>query len=114
MDLLEKGGIFMIPIAVFSIMAVAVFLERLWMLRKSRILPYESLREAEVLIHRRAFTEARALCQQKRSPPAQILLAGLKNPLASRQIVQEKLEAGGRPRPSSSGRGSVSCRRSRP
>ena len=77
MDLLSRGGIFMIPIMLFSIVAVTVFLERLWMLRKSKILPYEDLREVEVLIHRQQLAEARVLCQQNKSPLAQIVLAGL-------------------------------------
>ena len=68
MDLLSRGGVFMIPILLFSIVAVSVFLERLWTLRKSKVLPYEKLREVEVLIHRQRFTEARAVCQQNKSP----------------------------------------------
>jgi biopolymer transport protein ExbB len=86
----------MIPIMLFSIVAVTVFLERLWMLRKSKILPYEDLREVEVLIHRQQLTEARAICQQNKSPLAQIVLAGLQYRLASRRVIQEKMEAKGK------------------
>ena len=96
MDLLSRGGVFMIPIMLFSIVAVTVFLERVWMLRKSRVLPYEDLREVEVLIHRQQLTEARAICQQNKSPLAQIVLAGLQYRLASRRVIQEKMEAKGK------------------
>lgn len=68
MDLLSRGGVFMIPIMLFSIVAVTVFLERLWMLRKSKVLPYKDLSEVEVLIHGQQFKEARAVCQQNKSP----------------------------------------------
>jgi len=80
----------------FSIVAVTVFLERVWMLRKSKVLPYEDLREVEVLIHRQQLTEARAICQQNKSPLAQIVLAGLQYRLASRRVIQEKMEAKGK------------------
>ncbi len=96
MDLLSRGGVFMIPIMLFSIVAVTVFLERVWMLRKSKVLPYEDLREVEVLIHRQQLTEARAICQQNKSPLAQIVLAGLQYRLASRRVIQEKMEAKGK------------------
>ena len=96
MDLLSRGGVFMIPIMLFSIVAVTVFLERLWMLRKRKVLPYEKLREVEVLIHRKQFTEARAICQQNKSPLAQIALAGLQYRVASRRVIQEKMEGKGK------------------
>lgn len=96
MDLLAKGGIFMIPIMAFSVMAVTVFLERIWMLRRRRILPYEELREAELLLHSQKLSEARAICQQNKSPLAQIFLAGLRYRVAPRRVIQEKMEGRGR------------------
>ena len=96
MDLLSRGGVFMIPIMLFSIVAVAVFLERIWMLRKSKVLPYEDLHEVEVLVHNQKFDEARAICQQNKSPLAQIGLAGLQYRAASRRVIQEKMEGKGK------------------
>ncbi|MBW2614645.1 MAG: MotA/TolQ/ExbB proton channel family protein, partial [Deltaproteobacteria bacterium] len=43
-DFLVKGGIFMYPIILCSIVALAVFLERLWVLRRKHILPEEFIR----------------------------------------------------------------------
>ena len=96
MDLLSRGGIFMIPIMLFSIVAVTVFLERLWMLRRRKVLPYEDLREVEVLIHAQKFAEARAICQQNKSPLAQIVFAGLQYRAASRRVIQEKMVGRGK------------------
>ncbi len=96
MDLLSRGGVFMIPIAVFSIMAVAVFFERLWTLRRRKVLPYEDLLEVEALIHRREFAEARTLCQQNKSPLAQVVLAGVQYRVAPRPIIQEKMVGKGK------------------
>jgi len=86
----------MIPIVLFSIVAVAVFLERLWTLRKSKVLPYEDLHEVEALVHKQQFTEARALCQRSKSPLAQVVLAGLRYRVASRRIIQEKMVGKGK------------------
>ncbi len=96
MDLLAKGGVFMIPIMLFSIMAVAVFLERIWRLRKKKILPYEKLRDVEDLVHRQQFAEARAICRQNPSPLAEIGLVGLQYRTASRRVIQEKMEGKGK------------------
>ena len=96
MDLLSRGGVFMIPIMLFSIVAVGVFLERLWTLRKSKVLPYEGLREVEVLVHKQQFAEARSLCQQNKSPLAQVVYAGLQYRVAPRRIIQEKMVGKGK------------------
>lgn len=96
MDLLSRGGIFMIPIMLFSVVAVTVFLERLWMLRRRKILPYKDLHEVEVLIHKEQFPEARSICQQKKSPLAQIVLAGLQYRASPRRVIQEKMVASGK------------------
>ena len=96
MDLLSRGGIFMIPIMLFSVVAVTVFLERLWMLRRKRILPYKDLREVEVLIHNQQFAEARSICQQNKSPLAQIVLSGIQYRAASRRVIQEKVVGRGK------------------
>ena len=96
MDLLSRGGIFMIPIMMFSVVAVTVFLERLWMLRRSKILPYKDLHQVEGLIHKEQFSEARSICQQKKSPLAQIVLAGLQYQASSRRVIQEKMVARGK------------------
>jgi biopolymer transport protein ExbB len=86
----------MIPILLFSIVAVTVFLERLWMLRRRKVLPYEDLREVEVLIHGQQFSDARAICQQNHSPLAQIVHAALQYRAASRQVIQEKMVGRGK------------------
>ncbi len=96
MDLISRGGIFMIPIMLFSIVALAVFLERLWRLREGKILPYEAMQEVEDLVREGRFAEAQALCRRNPSPLARIGLAGLQYRNASRRVVQEKMEGRGR------------------
>ncbi len=96
MDLLSRGGVFMIPILLFSIVAVTVFLERLWMLRRRKVLPYEDLHEVEDLIQGQRFPEARAICRKNDSPMARIVHAALQYRAASRRVIQEKMVGRGK------------------
>ncbi|MCP4674567.1 MAG: MotA/TolQ/ExbB proton channel family protein, partial [Deltaproteobacteria bacterium] len=38
-EFLARGGVIMIPIALGSVIALTIFLERIWSLQESRILP---------------------------------------------------------------------------
>ena len=80
-DLIIKGGIFMYPIILCSIVALAVFLERLWVLRRKQIIPGDFILQVEELIKRRKLSEAALLCQGHASSIAKIFLAGFKSHL---------------------------------
>ncbi len=76
LSLLIKGGIFMIPIGLISLMAVTMAFERLINLRKSRVLPNglvaalgKLARDTEMLDPKAAYK----LCQQFPSPTANII-----------------------------------------
>ena len=49
-DLIVKGGFFIYPIIICSIIALAVFLERIWVLRRKHIIPNEFIRQIEELV----------------------------------------------------------------
>ena len=49
-DLIAKGGIFMYPIIFCSVVALAVLLERLWVLRRKQIIPEDFVRHVEELL----------------------------------------------------------------
>ena len=57
-DFLVKGGIFMYPIILCSIVALAVFFERLWVLRRNHILPEEFIRNVKELLQKQKIAEA--------------------------------------------------------
>jgi len=96
LDWLARGGIFVFPVLVFSVLALGIFLERLWMLRRSQIIPEDKLKSVENLVLRSQIAEARARCQQIHAPVARILLAGLNHHGASRLLVQEAMEERGK------------------
>ena len=96
MDWFSRGGILMLPIILLSVVALTVFLERLWVLRKSQVLPQEDLKSLETLLRKNKAAEARQACHQMGSPISRILLAGLQHFEASRAIMKENMEERGK------------------
>ncbi len=94
-DLIVKGGIFMYPIIFCSIVALAVFLERLWVLRRKNIIPEDFIRKVEDLIKKQKLSEAVFLCQSDMSSIAKIFLAGLRNTGKGMWLVKEAIEERG-------------------
>jgi biopolymer transport protein ExbB len=95
-DFFTKGGVFMYPILLCSITAVAIFFERLWNLRQTQVIPRDLVRDVEELIRREKIHEAAMLCQNNRSSLAQIFLVGIKNFGRPREAIKEHLEEVGR------------------
>ena len=85
----------MYPIVLCSIIALAVFLERLWVLRRKQILPPEFIRNVEELLKKEKVSEALFLCQSDTSSIARIFLAGLKNAGRGMWLVKESVEERG-------------------
>ena len=94
-DLIVKGGICMYPIILCSILALAILLERLWVLRRRSILPADFLHKVEDLLRNRKIAEAVFLSQGEPSPIGKILHAGLKNAGRGMWLVKEAIEERG-------------------
>jgi len=94
-DLITKGGIFMYPIIFCSIVALAVLLERLWVLRRKQIIPEDFVRHIEELLKKQKVSEAIFSCQTDVSSIAKIFLAGLKNTQKGMWLVKEAIEERG-------------------
>ena len=86
----------MIPIVVFSVVALAVFLERLWSLRIERVIPRTLTQLVQQKISQNKPAEALALCETSKSSMSVILIAGLKRFGRSRSVVKESFEEVGR------------------
>jgi biopolymer transport protein ExbB len=85
----------MYPIILCSVAALAVFLERLWVLRQKRILPPEFIRNVEDLIRKQKISDALFLCQGDPSSIAKVFFAGLKNAGRGMWLVKESIEERG-------------------
>jgi biopolymer transport protein ExbB len=94
-ELIVKGGVFMYPIIFCSIVALAVFIERIFLLRRKRIIPDNFIRQVEELIRKEKFSEAVFLCQSDLSSISKIFLAGLKNAKKGMWLVKEAIEERG-------------------
>lgn len=95
-ELFLKGGILMYPIALCSIIAVGIFLERMWVLRRRRVLPRDFLIEVEDLVMRRKRPEAISLCKRDNSSIAHVIRVGIENYGKKRDVIKEKIEEVGR------------------
>ena len=95
-DFFLKGGIFMYPILLCSITALAIFIERLWNLRRSQVVPLEFVQEVESFLRKGNIPEAVMRCQHNRSSIARILLVAIKNYGKRRETLKEYLEEIGR------------------
>lgn len=91
-DLFVRGGVFMYPILLCSVIALAIFLERLWVMRRSQVLPEAFIRDVEALLRQHKVSEALYLCQGHASSIARVFLGGLKNTGRGMWLVKEGIE----------------------
>ena len=94
-DLILKGGVAMYPIILCSIVVLAVVMERLWVLRRNRVIPEEFIQNLENLISQKKISEAVFLCQGNHSSIARVIFAGLKNAGKGLWLVKESIEERG-------------------
>jgi len=78
-SLMLQGGVMMIPLAVCSLVVVAVTAERLATLTRARVAPKGFADELDTLLARGAdgIADARTLCQRSNTPLARLADAGL-------------------------------------
>jgi biopolymer transport protein ExbB len=91
-DMIAKGGIVMYPIILCSIIGLAVFIERLWVLRRKNILPSDFIRSVEELLKKQKLSDAVFLSQANSSSIARIFFSGLKNVDKGIHFVRESIE----------------------
>lgn len=71
-ELIQKGGITMYPIILLSVIALAVFLERLISLRKEKYVPKAFYEQVVALLKKRNINEALSVCQTNKSALARV------------------------------------------
>ncbi|MCP4664907.1 MAG: MotA/TolQ/ExbB proton channel family protein, partial [Deltaproteobacteria bacterium] len=90
-ELIVKGGLFMYPIIFCSIVALAIFLERMWVLRRKHIIPDAFILDVEELLKEQRISEAISICQKDTSSISKIFLAGLKTIEKGMRSVKEAI-----------------------
>ncbi len=94
--IIQKGGIVMYPILLCSVLSVAIFLERLWSLRESKIIPKKFIKEIEDFIRMQKYNEALTLCSSSNSSIARIIYAGLKKVGKSKEEIKDAITEQGK------------------
>ena len=95
-DIIVRGGPLVVPIAICSLLALTVFLERLWVLRRSRVIPDAFVGRIHEMVSEKRVSDALLLCQEKENPMANIMEAALKNAQKERARIKEMVEEVGK------------------
>src|SRR5215831_16218603 len=92
-DIALRGGWFMIPIALCSLVAMTIIVERLIVTRRARIVPRPLLESLTSLRHQPR--QALARCASDPSPLAAVVLAALKTQTLARTLQERAISEAG-------------------
>jgi biopolymer transport protein ExbB len=95
-DFWQSGGFIIVVIAGSSLVALTVFLVRVWHLRSDAIVPRKLVIQVRDLTLRDETAEAITLCKMDNSPLARVFIAGLRQAGKPRDVVKEFLGEVGR------------------
>jgi biopolymer transport protein ExbB len=93
---LMDGGPVMIPIAVSSVVGLASFLERLWALRRERVVPRGFCVELVELLRQERWQDAAMLCKKRDVPVSRIVEVALVARGETRPMLRDRVEEIGR------------------
>ncbi len=91
-EIVQAGGILMLPIILCSVLAIAIIIERFWTLNPSRIAPRNMLPEVWSKIKQNQLDAAELRDLRNSSALGQILASGLVSAKSGRAIMIESIE----------------------
>lgn len=94
-DIINKGGIVMIPIILCSIFALAIFLERVMNIYRSKPDSTRFMEDITAALKRNRVSAALQICEQTQGPVAHIIKAGIAKHDRSRHEIREAIEDAG-------------------
>ncbi len=92
----HKGGPFMYPILLCSIVSVTIFLYKFWTMRDKNIMPEGFLRDLYGLLVQGKLSEAAAVCSHSESSIARIAVAALAYADHDKEELREEIEEAGK------------------
>jgi biopolymer transport protein ExbB len=95
-SIIQAAGWPIYILLVASIIALALILERLVVLRRNKIIPPHLLEEVVELYRARQVTPKVIAKLEDNSPLGRVLAAGLRNEKASREVMKESIQEAGR------------------
>lgn len=96
LTIIQASGWPIWPLLFASVIAVALIVERLITLRRSKVVPAGLLQSVLDDLHRHGYSTATAERVAAHSPLGQVLAAGLRNMNSSREVMKESIEETGR------------------
>ena len=96
LELFERGGIIMWFIAGCSVVALAVFLERMWSLQRKKVVPPAFVQKIRDMITGGRTGDALVVCQEHSSSVAAVFAAGLRRRSEPRAMIKEAVQDVGR------------------
>ncbi|MFP6870801.1 MAG: MotA/TolQ/ExbB proton channel family protein [Nitrospinota bacterium] len=91
-DFLARGGVIMIPLGIFSVITLAIILERSFSLRTNRILRLDILQRVKELLADNQIGEAMTVCRRQPSVMGRILLSAIMNHDRDREELKTIVE----------------------
>ena len=96
LEIVQAGGLLMLPIIACSVIAAAIILERLWTLQRKRVLPASLALQVRDWVSNDQLDPKHLQRLHESSPLGQMLATGLANRNAPREVVKESIEDVGR------------------
>lgn len=96
LETLQAGGPVMIPILASAVIAAAALLERLWALRRARVVPNSFAVEMMDLVRQHRWNDALTLCRKRDIPIARVLAVAVEARTEPRSLIKERVEEIGR------------------
>jgi biopolymer transport protein ExbB len=96
LELVQAGGWLMLPIITCSIASLAIICERLWSLKRQRVMPEKLVDQVRNIHKEGRLNEATLAKIRENSPLGRLLAAGLVNRNHSREVMKESIEEVGR------------------
>ncbi len=96
LDLINRGGWVMYPLLLCSLAGLALVVERLWALRRTRIIPRSFLVSVSGLLDKRRYDEVAFLSQEGDNAAARLVNQALKLAGRRRPLFKDGMEEAGR------------------
>ncbi len=95
-ELLQAGGLTMIPLGIISVLSLAISAERFWVLRKERVSPRHLVAQVWNWFKKGQINKKNLMMLRSHSPLGIILAAGLLNHKHGREVMKESIRDAGR------------------
>lgn len=95
-EMIQKAGIFVYPIIVCSVVGLAIFLEKMWVLRTKKVIPQAFLSHLFDLLSQGKLGEANVYSQANDSSIARVAATAIENADKEKEDLKEDIEEAGR------------------